>query len=159
MDKFLQRSHVLEWMTKRKTIVPEEAHLENRPNNYRPITSLPMMKEILTARIREEIYNSLTSCGLLPEEQKGCRKGPRGLRELLYINQHILNESKTRQNNRTMTRSDYKKGIWCGPARLDIVILQNVQNSRWTRKLYWENHENPEGGIDSRRENKVYNVQ
>ena len=35
------------------------------------------MWKILTAQIREKIYNSLTSRGLFPDEQKGCRKGSR----------------------------------------------------------------------------------
>ena len=37
----------------------------------------------------EEIYYSLTNRVLFPEEQKGCRKGPRDTAELLYIDQHI----------------------------------------------------------------------
>ena len=61
-----------------------------------------MMWKILTAQIREEIYYSLTSRGLFPEEQKGCRKGSRGTTELLYIDQHILNESNTRRKNLVM---------------------------------------------------------
>ena len=35
----------------------------NRPYNYRPITCLPMMRKILTAQIREEIYHLLLSHG------------------------------------------------------------------------------------------------
>ena len=58
---------------------------------------------------REEIYNSLTSRVLFPEEQKGCRKGSRGTTELLYIDQHILNESKTRQKNLAMAWIEYKR--------------------------------------------------
>ena len=67
------------------------------------------MWKMLTAKIREEIYFSLTSRGLLPEEQKGCRKGSRGTEELLYIDQHILNESKTRRKNLALARINYKK--------------------------------------------------
>ena len=33
------------------------------------------------------------------EEQKGCRKGIRGTDDLLYIDQHILQEAKIRQKN------------------------------------------------------------
>ena len=66
------------------------------------------MWKILTAQIREEIYFSLTSHGLLTKEQKGYRKGPRGTGELLYIDQHILNESKTRQKNLAMAWIDNK---------------------------------------------------
>ena len=79
------------------------------PNNYRPIICLPMMWKILTAQIREVIYYSLTSRGLFPDEQKGCHKGSRGTAKLLYIDQHILNESKNRRKNLAMAWIDYKK--------------------------------------------------
>ena len=78
-------------------------------NNYRRITCLPMMSKKLTPWIREEIYYSLKSHGLLPEEQKGFCKGSRGIAELLLIDQHFLNKSKTRQKNLAMAWIDYKK--------------------------------------------------
>ena len=59
--------------------------------------------------IMEEIFYSLTSRGLFPDKQKGCHKGSRGTAELLYIDQHILNESKNRRKNLAMTWIDYKK--------------------------------------------------
>ena len=65
---------------------------------------------IIIAQIREEIYYSLTSFGLFPNEKKGCQKGSRGTAELLYIDQHILNESKNRRKNLAMAWIDYKKG-------------------------------------------------
>ena len=46
---------------------------------------------------------------IFPEEQKGCRKGSRCTEELFYIDQHIPNESKTRQKNLAMAWIDYKK--------------------------------------------------
>ena len=67
------------------------------PNIYRPITCLPMMWKMLTVHIKEAIYFSLTSRGLFPEELKGCQKGSRSTGELLYIDKHILHESKTRR--------------------------------------------------------------
>ena len=57
----------------------------------------------------EKIYYSLTSHGLFPDEQKGCRKWSRGTAELQYIDQHILNESKKRRKNLAMAGIDYKK--------------------------------------------------
>ena len=90
-------------MTKGKTTLIQKDPLKGTaPNNYRPITYLLMIWKILTAQIREEIYYSLTNHGLFLKEQKGCRKGSRGTAELLYIDQHILNESKTRQKNLAM---------------------------------------------------------
>ena len=93
----------------RTTLIQKDPSKGNDPNNYRPITCLPMMLKILTAQIREKIYYSLTNCGLFPEEQKGCCKGTRGTVELLYIDQHILDESKTRRKNLTMAWIDNKK--------------------------------------------------
>ena len=97
-------------MTKGKTtLIQKDTSKGTAPNNYRPINCLSMKWKILTAQIREKIYNSLTSRGLFPDEQKGCRKGSRGTVELLYIDQHILNESKTRRKNLAMAWIDYKK--------------------------------------------------
>ena len=64
------------------------------------------MWKILTAQIKEKIYYSLTSHGLFPDEQKGCPKGSRGTAELLYIDQHILNESKAIRKNLAMAWID-----------------------------------------------------
>ena len=90
-------------MTKgRTTLMQKDPNKGTAPNNYRPIPSLPMMWKILTAQIREEIYYSPTNRGLFPDEQKGYYKGSRGTEELLYIDQHILDESKTRQKNLAM---------------------------------------------------------
>ena len=123
MNRCLQGAQVPEWMTKRKdNINPKGPSKGTAPNNYRPIICLPMMWKILTGQIKEKIYYSLTSRGLFPDEQKGCRKGSRGSAELLYIDQHILNESKTRRKNQAMAWIDYKKAY-------DMVRLsQNVQN-------------------------------
>ena len=38
-----------------------------------------------------------------------------------------------------------------------MILSQNVQNIRWNHKLYRENHENPESGIDRRREKFSWN--
>ncbi len=46
---------------------------------------------------------------VFPEEQKGCRKVSRGTAELLYIDQHILNESKNRRKKLAMAWIDYKR--------------------------------------------------
>ena len=56
------------------------------------------MWKVLTAQIREEIC--------FPEEQKGRCKWTRDTEALLYINQHILNESKTRRKNLAMAWID-----------------------------------------------------
>ena len=67
------------------------------------------MWQTLTAQIKEEVYNALISYGLFPEEQKGYREGTKGTGELLDIDLHIFNESKTRRKNLAMAWVDYKK--------------------------------------------------
>ena len=109
MNRCLQDAQVPDWMTKGKTtLIQKDPSKGTAPNNYRPITCLPMMWKILTAQIRGKIYYSLTSRGLFPDEQKGCRKGSRDTAELLYIDQ-LLNESKARRKNLAMAWIDYKK--------------------------------------------------
>ena len=114
MNKCLQRARIPESMIKgRATLIQKDPNKGTGPNNYSPITCQPMMWKILTAQIREEIYYSLTSDGLSPGEQKGCCKGSRGTAELLSIDQHILNESKSRRKNVAMAWVDNKKHmIW-----------------------------------------------
>ena len=103
MNRCLQDVQVPDWMTKGKTtLIQKDPSKGIAPNKYRHITCLPMMGKISTAQIGEEIYYSLTSRGLFPDEQKGYCKGSRGSAELLYIDQHILNESKNRRKNLAM---------------------------------------------------------
>ena len=110
MNRCLQDADIPEWMAKRKTTMIQKDPSNGPPqNNYRIITCLPMMGKILTAQIREEIYDSLPSHGLCPEEQKGFRKGSRGTGELLNIDQPILNESKMIRKNLAMAWTDCKK--------------------------------------------------
>ena len=52
---------------------------------------------------------------MLPEEQKGCRKGSRGTNDLLYIDsllyidRAVIKEVKSRNKNLAMAWIDYKK--------------------------------------------------
>ena len=151
MYKCRQTAHIPEWITKGRTSLIQKKQKKNKgtaPNNYRPITCLPMMWKILTAQIREEIYYSLTIHGFFPEEQKGCCKGSRGTAELLYIDQHILNESKTRRKNLAMAWIDYKKVYDIVPHSWIIKMYKILDEVKFHR----QNHENLESGIDSRKQ-------
>ena len=111
---------------------------------------LPMIWKIPTAQIREEIYYSLTSRRLFLEEQKGCYKDP----EAQESYSTLISITSAR------TISDGKIWLWSGlmtkiilynPAKLDNKLAQNIQNIRLSHKLYRENHENLQSGIDSRK--------
>ena len=64
---------------------------------------------LLTGVIADQIYTNLDQEKLLPEEQKGCRKGSRGTNDLLYIDKVVIKEVKSRNKNLAMALIDYKK--------------------------------------------------
>ena len=67
------------------------------------------MWTLLTGVIADQMYAHLDPGKLLPEEQKGCRKGSRGSNDLLYIDRAVIKEVKSRNNNLAMAWIDYKK--------------------------------------------------
>ena len=103
-------------MTKGETsLIQKGPSKGTTPKNYRPITCLPMMWKISTVQI---------SRGLFPEEQKGYCKGSRGTAELLYTDQHILNESQTSPKNLAIAWTEYKKAYDMVPQSWIINCLK-----------------------------------
>ena len=98
------------------------------------------MWKILMAQIRE-IYYLLISRGIFPEEQKGWRKRTRATEEQLYIDQHILNVSKTRRKNLAMTWVNSKKAYDIIPQswilhvlkmyKIPDQIAQFIEETKW----------------------------
>ena len=128
--KYIQKSEIPEWMTKRKSTLIQKDRLKGTvPNKYRPITCLPMMWKILRAKIREKICYILINHWILSDKQKGYRKRVRGTEELIYIYQHILNESKTRRENLAMAWIDYKKAY-------DMVPQSCLKMYKYPTKSY-----------------------
>ena len=98
----------------------KDPQIRSAPNNYRPIMCLLISWKILTTQTSEGdllfTYKPLT----IPEKQKGCRKGTRGTRNILYIDQHILKNSKTRRQDEGV---DWlQKGILHGLAKVDNTV-------------------------------------
>ena len=146
MNRCLQDAHVPEWMTKgNTTLIHKDPRKGTAPKQLLTHNLPPNDVENTNSTNKGKIYYSLTSRGLFPDEQKGCRKGSRGIAELLFIDQHILNESKTRRKNLAMAW--IQEGIWYAPTKLDIT--QNVQNITWNHKLHRTDHEDLESGADS----------
>ena len=69
------------------------------------------MYKIPTGQIKEKIYYWLECRGLFLEEQKGCRRGSIETGDLLYIDQFITKESKTRRENVTTAWIDNQKAF------------------------------------------------
>ena len=75
-----------EWMTHGRTVLCQrDPRKGNTADNYRLITSLPLMWKLLTGMIGGEMYNYLERKKILPEEQKGCKRGSRGTKDQLLI--------------------------------------------------------------------------
>ena len=109
MNRYPQEKDIPEWMTKGKAmLIQKYLQKGSAPNNYGPIKCLPMIWKILTAQIREEMYDWIISGGLFLEEQKECCQQTRDTRVLVYIDQHIINVRKTRRENPAATWIDYK---------------------------------------------------
>ena len=62
----------------------------------------------MTGVIADQIYAHSDQEKLLPEEQKGCQKGSRGTKNLLYIDRAVIKEVKSTNKNLAMAWIDYK---------------------------------------------------
>ena len=95
------------WLTRGRTsLLQKNKGKGNVVGKYRPIAFLPLMRKLLTGVIADQIYAHLDQESLLPEEQKGCRKGSRGTNDLLYIDRAVIKEVKSRNKNLAMAWVD-----------------------------------------------------
>ena len=98
------------WLTRGRTsLLQKDKSKGIAASNYRPITCLALMWKLLKGVIADQIYAHFDQEKLLPEEQKGCRKGSRGTNNLLYIDRAVIKEVKSRNKNFAMAWIDYKK--------------------------------------------------
>ena len=110
LKECLDSGFVHSWLTRGRTsLLQKDKCKGNVASNYRPITYLSLMRKLLTGVIADEIHAHLDQEKLLPEEQKGCRKGSRGTNDLLYIDWAVIKEVKSRNRNLAMAWIDYKK--------------------------------------------------
>ena len=110
LKEWLDSGFVPSWLTRgRSTLLQKDKSKGSVASNDRPITCLPLMWKLLTGVIADQIYAHLDQEKLLPEEQKGCKKGSRGTNDLIYINRAVIKEVKSRNKNLAMPWIDYKK--------------------------------------------------
>ena len=110
LKEYLNSGFVPSWLTRGRTSLSQKDKTKgNVASNYRLITSSPLTWKLLTGVIPDQIYAHLDQEKLLPEEQKGCRKGSRGTNDLLYIDQAVIKEVKSGDKNLAMVCIDYKK--------------------------------------------------
>ena len=120
------------------------------PNNYRPITCLPMMCKILRAKNWEEIFYSLISHRLFPEEEKRCHKWTRETDNLLYTD-HTSSWRAKRDEKCRYVMDWLDKETRYGPSKLDNMLSQNIQGSRQIHNGYQGKYEKLEYRTGNRR--------
>ena len=99
LKECLDSGFVPSWLTRGKSLLQKYKSKGDVASNYRPITYLLLMGKLLTRVIADQIYVHLDQEKLLPEEQKGCRKGSRGTNDLLYIDRAVVKVVKSRNKN------------------------------------------------------------
>ena len=97
------------WTTGRTSLLQKDKSKGNVASNYRPITCAPLMWKLLKGVIADQIYAHLDQKKLLPEEQKGWRKGSRRTNDLLYIDRAVVKEVTSTNKNLAIAWIDHKK--------------------------------------------------
>ena len=124
LQECLAQGWVPEWMTVGRTsLFLKDPAKGNAADNYRPIACLPLMWKLLTGIFAEKIYEHLEQNSLLPDEQKGCRKGSRGTKDQFLIDKMVLKDAKSVKKNLEMAWIDYKKAYDMVPLLWLIEVM------------------------------------
>ena len=92
----------------------------------------------MTGVIADQIFAHLDQEKLLPEEQKGCRKGSRGTNDLPYIDRAVIKDVKSRNKNLAMALIDYKKAYDMVPHSWIIKCLDLFRVPENIKSLFSE---------------------
>ena len=113
LSKHLQKvldGDIPAWIAKGRTaLILKNPDEPTKVSNYRPITCLTTTWKLLTSIIADEIYNHLEESGLIPWQQKGCKRKSRGTKDQLLIDKLLTKHAKRNHRNLRMTWIDYKK--------------------------------------------------
>ena len=83
------------WMTVGKTVLYQKDLAKGSAvDNYRPISCLPLIWNLMTGMLAEKMYSDLERESVLPSEQNGCCKESRGTKDQLLIDKTVLRDCK-----------------------------------------------------------------
>jgi len=121
----LDSGDIPEWMVKGRTVLIQKDSAKGTvASNYRPIACLPLPWKLLTGIFADKIYDHLMVNRLLPDEQKGCRKGSRGTKDQLLIDREISRDVKRKKRCLSMCWIDYKKAYDMVPHSWILEMLR-----------------------------------
>ena len=93
-----------------KYLSPKTKDIKN-PKNYRPTTCLTTTWKLLTSILTERTYTFMENNNMFPLEQKECKKGSYGYKDLLFINKMLLEHWQSKQRNMSMKWIDCRKAF------------------------------------------------
>ena len=162
LNQCLVTGKVPAWMVEGRTVlIQKDPNKGNAVGNYRPIACLNLLRKLLTAIISDKLYLHLETQDLLPEEQKGCRKGSRGTKDQLLIDKAVIRNCKRRKSNLNMAWIDFRKAFDMVPhswmlKSLDLIgaprnVIELLKNSMkdWKTNLF--SGESPLGAVNINR--------
>ena len=115
----------------------------NVANTHHPIACLSLMWKLLTSVSAEKVYAQFSEKKVLPDEQKGCRKDSRGMKDQLLIDKQLLKHCKKHQRSLAMGWFDYKKAYdmvphhWMIEAMKMVGIIDKIVNLFENSKETW----------------------
>jgi hypothetical protein len=112
-----------EFLMKGKTYMIFKKGNKQKPENYRPITCLSTLYKIITAILSNKIYQHIIKNNILAEEQKGCKRGAKGCKEELIIDQVICKIAKCKKRNLSAAWVDYIKAFDSTPHSWLLEVL------------------------------------
>ena len=131
LQECVNLGNVPEWIVKRRTVlIQKDAMKGTQADNCHPITCPPIMWKLLTGIIREKLYQHLERNGMVADEQKGCRKRSRGVKDQLLVDKAILKNCRRRMTNLSMAWIDYKKAYDMVPHSWILKCLEMVRGAK-----------------------------
>ena len=123
LDECITTGNVPDWVVEGRTILlMKDPTKGSEASNYRPIACLNLLWKLSTAMISEKAYSHLEQNNLLPDEQRGCRKGCQRTKD--HLSKCVLKNCKRRKTNLSMAWIDYKKAYDMVPHSWIITTLQ-----------------------------------
>ena len=162
LQELIETGAIPQWMNLGRTVLcVKDRTRGNAVDNFRPITCLPLMWKLFTGIISDNLYEYLDSSGILPVEQKGCRRDSRGTKDQLLIDKLIIKNCKRRKTNLSMAWIDYKKAYDMIPhswileclkmVGVDEKVITMLENSMGQWKVMLTADGNNLGNINIRR--------
>ena len=99
LNECVGKEDVRSWLVASRTVlIQKDQNKGNAAGNYRPIACLNVIWKVFTGILSEKLYTHVESNGILPEEQKGCRRRSRGTKDQLLIDKAVIRNCKRRKN-------------------------------------------------------------